>query len=170
MPTTLPFPGTTFSTPAGRPHSFAYSANFSSDSADTGSFGFKPSYTYGGRSAATGFTLASYASAAGGNNPHQDAIGGELAGAVGPFYGQAEFTELQLNQEGKPRNNVDAFSVAGATTFLIQVPPFRAGEPAGWALLKREMGTSWARASRRSSARARTASSSRCPAFQIPSG
>src|SRR5213080_1061423 len=33
LPTTLPRPGTTFSTPAGSPHSFAYSANFSSDSA-----------------------------------------------------------------------------------------------------------------------------------------
>src|SRR5207253_8473293 len=33
LPTTLPRPGTTFSTPAGSPHSFAYSANFSRDSA-----------------------------------------------------------------------------------------------------------------------------------------
>src|SRR5215212_4727817 len=32
LPTTLPRPGTTLSTPAGRPHSFAYSANFSNDS------------------------------------------------------------------------------------------------------------------------------------------
>src|SRR6478672_5320515 len=32
LPTTEPRPGITFSTPAGRPHSFAYSANFSSDS------------------------------------------------------------------------------------------------------------------------------------------
>src|SRR4051794_22866862 len=31
-PTTLPRPGITLSTPAGRPHSLAYSANFSSDS------------------------------------------------------------------------------------------------------------------------------------------
>ena len=33
LPTTLPRPGITFSTPAGSPASFAYSANFSSDSA-----------------------------------------------------------------------------------------------------------------------------------------
>ena len=32
LPTTLPRPGTTFSTPAGRPHSFAYSANFNRES------------------------------------------------------------------------------------------------------------------------------------------
>src|SRR5207253_9994277 len=32
LPTTLPRPGITFSTPAGRPHSFAYSANFRSES------------------------------------------------------------------------------------------------------------------------------------------
>src|SRR5437762_10131576 len=32
LPTTLPRPGTIFSTPAGSPHSFAYSANFRIDS------------------------------------------------------------------------------------------------------------------------------------------
>src|SRR5688500_1518502 len=32
LPTTLPRPGTTLSTPAGNPHSFAYSANLSSES------------------------------------------------------------------------------------------------------------------------------------------
>src|SRR5205085_7880521 len=31
LPTTMPRPGTTLSTPAGNPHSFAYSANFKSD-------------------------------------------------------------------------------------------------------------------------------------------
>src|SRR5215210_4619324 len=33
LPTTLPRPGTTFRTPGGSPHSFAYSANFRSDNA-----------------------------------------------------------------------------------------------------------------------------------------
>src|SRR5581483_5511051 len=88
--------------------------NFSSDNADTGSFGFKPSYTYGGRSGVTGFALASYAAAAGGNNPHQDALGAELAGAFGPAYGQAEFTRLSEHQEGKADNNINAYSVTGA--------------------------------------------------------
>src|SRR5262245_34290044 len=32
LPTTLPRPGITLRTPAGNPHSFAYSANFRSDS------------------------------------------------------------------------------------------------------------------------------------------
>src|SRR6185503_11080502 len=32
LPTTLPRPGMTFSTPGGSPHSLAYSANLSSDS------------------------------------------------------------------------------------------------------------------------------------------
>lgn len=99
------------------PTSWAHvGVNFSSDNADNGSFGFKPTYTYGGRSATTGFSLASYAGGATGNNPHQDAIGAELAGAFGPIYGQAEYTELQLNQEGKARNQIDAFSVAAAWT------------------------------------------------------
>lgn len=100
--------------------------NFSSDSPDvagssvvsggnaSGVFtSFGPGYNYGGRSGAK-ITLASYATAATGNNPHQDAIGGELAGSFGPVYGQAEYTELGLHQEGKPYNKVDAYSVTGA--------------------------------------------------------
>jgi len=100
--------------------------NFSSDNADvagsavvgdgstTGVFtGFKPAYGYGGRSGAK-LTLAGYSAAAAGNNPHQDAIGAELAGAFGPGYGQAEFTRLSEHQQGKADNNINAFSVTGA--------------------------------------------------------
>lgn len=39
-----------------------------------------------------------------------------------------------------------AFGVSAATTFLLQVIPFRGGEVASWGLLKRELGTGWARA------------------------
>lgn len=38
-----------------------------------------------------------------------------------------------------------AYSVSAATTFLLQVVPFRGGEVATWGLLKRELGTGWAR-------------------------
>ena len=98
--------------------------NFSNDNSDTNSTvtstaspyaGFGPAYTYGGRSGAK-MTLASYGS---GNakalgNPHQDAIGGELAGAWGPVYGQAEYTLLGLHQEGLNETNVNAYSITGA--------------------------------------------------------
>ena len=98
--------------------------NFSNDNSDVNSTvtstaspyaGFGPAYTYGGRSGAK-LTLASYGS---GNakalgNPHQDAIGGELAGAWGPVYGQAEYTMLGLHQEGLNETNVNAYSVTGA--------------------------------------------------------
>lgn len=92
--------------------------NFSNDNADgaaaTGLYNaFAPAYTYGGRSGAK-LTLASYGTAAGGNNPHQDALGAELAGAFGPIYGQAEYTLLGEHQEGKADNNINAFSVTGA--------------------------------------------------------
>ena len=39
-----------------------------------------------------------------------------------------------------------AWSVSGATTFLLQVLPFRGGEVASWALYRRVLGTGWARA------------------------
>jgi phosphate-selective porin OprO/OprP len=100
--------------------------NFSSDNADvagssvvsggntSGVFtAFSPAYGYGGRSGAK-LTLGSYGAVAGGNNPHQDALGAELAGAFGPAYGQAEFTRLGEHQEGKASNNINAYSVTGA--------------------------------------------------------
>ena len=39
-----------------------------------------------------------------------------------------------------------AWSVSGATTFLLQVLPFRGGEVASWALYRKVLGTGWARA------------------------
>ncbi|MBK8595137.1 MAG: flippase-like domain-containing protein [Holophagales bacterium] len=39
-----------------------------------------------------------------------------------------------------------AWAVSGATTFLLQVLPFRGGEVASWALYRRVLGTGWARA------------------------
>ncbi|HYN40509.1 MAG TPA: lysylphosphatidylglycerol synthase domain-containing protein, partial [Thermoanaerobaculia bacterium] len=39
-----------------------------------------------------------------------------------------------------------AWAVSGATTFLLQVLPFRGGEVASWALYQRVLGTGWARA------------------------
>jgi hypothetical protein len=39
-----------------------------------------------------------------------------------------------------------AWSLSAAATFLLQVLPFRGGEVAGWALIKRALGASWARA------------------------
>jgi Lysylphosphatidylglycerol synthase TM region len=38
-----------------------------------------------------------------------------------------------------------AWSLAGATTFLLQVMPFRSGEIASWASIKAALGASWAR-------------------------
>ncbi|MBK9968805.1 MAG: flippase-like domain-containing protein [Holophagales bacterium] len=39
-----------------------------------------------------------------------------------------------------------AWAVSGATTFLLQVLPFRGGEVASWALYRRALATGWARA------------------------
>src|ERR1019366_8781173 len=38
-----------------------------------------------------------------------------------------------------------AWSLSGATTFLLQVLPFRSGEIASWASIRAALGASWAR-------------------------
>ena len=39
-----------------------------------------------------------------------------------------------------------AYALSGATTFLLQVIPFRGGEVASWAAMRRELGMGWTRA------------------------
>ena len=56
---------------------------------------------------------------------------------------------LRLNLLLPPASRVPfgrAWAVSGATTFLLQVLPFRGGEVASWALYRRVLGTGWARA------------------------
>ena len=56
---------------------------------------------------------------------------------------------LRLNLLLPPAGRIPfgrAWAVSGATTFLLQVLPFRGGEVASWALYRRVLGTGWARA------------------------
>lgn len=56
---------------------------------------------------------------------------------------------LRLNLLLPPADRIPfgrAWAVSGATTFLLQVLPFRGGEVASWALYRRTLGTGWARA------------------------
>jgi len=56
---------------------------------------------------------------------------------------------LRLNLLLPPASRIPfgrAWAVSGATTFLLQVLPFRGGEVASWALYRRVLGTGWARA------------------------
>ena len=56
---------------------------------------------------------------------------------------------LRLNLLLPPASRIPfgrAWAVSGATTFLLQILPFRGGEVASWALYRRVLGTGWARA------------------------
>ena len=71
-----------------------------------------------------------------------------LAGAAVYALGFAA-RALRLNLLLPPADRLPfgrAWAVSGATTFLLQVLPFRGGEVASWALYRRVLGTSWARA------------------------
>jgi phosphate-selective porin OprO/OprP len=90
--------------------------SYSSDHADTAS-GTSDSYTslgtsyaYGGRTGAK-VTLASYGFD---GDPHADSAAAELAGAFGPAYVQAEYTDVSYHQQGVADNTVSAYSVTAA--------------------------------------------------------
>jgi uncharacterized membrane protein YbhN (UPF0104 family) len=71
-----------------------------------------------------------------------------LAGAVVYALGFAA-RAARLNLLLPPADRIPfgrAWAVSGATTFLLQVLPFRGGEVASWALYRRVLGTGWARA------------------------
>jgi len=56
---------------------------------------------------------------------------------------------VRLNLLLPPSDRVpfgQAWAASGASTFLLQVLPFRGGEVASWALYRRVLGTGWARA------------------------
>lgn len=59
-------------------------------------------------------TLASYPASSTGARPHSRALGGELAGAYGPAYLQAEYDKVSFRQTGAPNDTVTAYSVAVA--------------------------------------------------------
>lgn len=61
-------------------------------------------------------TLASYPVSSTGVRPHSRALGGELAGAYGPAYVQAEYDNVAFHEVGDPNNTVTAYTVTAAYT------------------------------------------------------
>lgn len=59
-------------------------------------------------------TLASYPVSSTGARPHSRALGGELAGAYGPAYLQAEYDNVSFHEMREPNNTVTAYSVTAA--------------------------------------------------------
>ncbi len=102
-------------------------ASVSSDNADgggSGGYSLSSSYIFVGRQAGSA-TLASYKNAAtGGNNPNVTSVAGELAGAFGPAYASAEFTNAKYNQTGVAANTVQAFSATAAYLVTGETRPY----------------------------------------------
>jgi uncharacterized membrane protein YbhN (UPF0104 family) len=72
-----------------------------------------------------------------------------LAAGVGVYALAFAARAARLNLLLPPGDRIPfgrAWSISGATTFLLQVLPFRGGEVASWALYRRVLGTGWARA------------------------
>ena len=80
-------------------------------------------YQFIGRQGATA-TLASYSPSALGNNPNVTSIAGELAGAFGPAYLQAEFVNARYRQTNVVTNTVQATTVFAAYTLTGETRPY----------------------------------------------
>jgi phosphate-selective porin OprO/OprP len=59
-------------------------------------------------------TLASYPVSSTGARPRSRAVAGELAGAYGPGYVQAEYDNVAFSETGEPDNTVTAYTVTAA--------------------------------------------------------
>ncbi|HUA26287.1 MAG TPA: porin [Steroidobacteraceae bacterium] len=87
-------------------------------SSTAGANGLTAAYAYGNYyDSDEKLTLASYpVSSTTGARPHSRAVSGELAGAYGPAYVQAEYDNVAFRQLGEPDNTVTAYSATAAYT------------------------------------------------------
>ncbi|HWY24722.1 MAG TPA: porin, partial [Nevskia sp.] len=80
-------------------------------------------YQFIGRQGATA-TLAAYSPSALGNNPSVTSIAGELAGAFGPAYLEAEFVNSRFRQPNVTTNTVQATTVFAAYAVTGETRPY----------------------------------------------
>jgi phosphate-selective porin OprO and OprP len=69
-------------------------------------------------------TLANYPVSSTGARPHSRSISGELAGAYGPAYLQAEYDDVAFHETGEPNNTVTAYSATAAFTLTGETRPY----------------------------------------------
>jgi len=69
-------------------------------------------------------TLASYTVSSAGARPHSRALGGELAGAYGPAYWQAEYANVAFHETGEPNDTVTAYSLTAAYALTGETRPY----------------------------------------------
>lgn len=104
-------------------------ANAATGSTTAGTNALLASYVYGNHfDSNEKLTLASYGVSSTGTKPHSNTIGGELAGAYGPAYLQAEYDDVKFHQEGEPDNTVKAYSVTLAVSLTGETRPYKPGE------------------------------------------
>lgn len=72
-------------------------------------------------------TLASYSYSAARGDAHSNTLAGELAGAYGPAYLQAEYARAAFHQGGEPDNTVTAYSVTAAYAITGETRPYKVG-------------------------------------------
>ena len=92
-------------------------ATAATGSSTAGTNALNASYAYGDYfDSSEKLTLASYPVSSTGARPHSRSISGELAGAYGPAYLQAEYDDVAFHETGEPNNTVRAYSATAAYT------------------------------------------------------
>jgi phosphate-selective porin OprO and OprP len=92
-----------------------------------GTNGLTAAYAYGNYyDSNEKLTLASYPVSSTGVRPHSRSISGELAGAYGPGYLQAEYGDVAFHETGEPNNTVTAFSATAAYTLTGETRTYNA--------------------------------------------
>jgi phosphate-selective porin OprO/OprP len=71
-------------------------------------------------------TLASYPVSSAGVRPHSRSVSGELAGAYGPAFVQAEYDNVAFRQFGEPDNTVSAYTATAAYTLTGETRSYNA--------------------------------------------
>lgn len=102
-------------------------ATAATGSSTAGTNALNASYVYGNYyDSDEKLTLASYPVSSSGARPHSRATSGELAGAYGPAYLQAEYDDVALHETGLADNTVTAFSATAAFTLTGETRPYNA--------------------------------------------
>lgn len=104
-------------------------ANAADGSNTSGSNALLASYVYGNHfDSNEKLTLAKYTVTSTGTRPHSNTLGGELAGAYGPGYLQAEYDDVEFHEAGESDNTVKAYSITAAITLTGETRKYKADD------------------------------------------
>lgn len=104
-------------------------ANAAAGSTTSGTNALLAGYVYGNHfDSDEKLTLANYLVSTTGARPHSNTLGGELAGALGPAYLQAEYDNAKFHETGQMDNTVKAYSVTAAVSLTGETRPYKPGD------------------------------------------